>query len=423
MFKKRKIWVILSTIILIGLIVNTVYFMNKETKLRMYFHPDKLGFMGKQIEAFEKENPRIKIELIELPDNTNEKYEVISQALALEDGQVDIVSADVTWPAIFVESDWVEPLDSYFSNEDLDHLLKSAIGAGQIGDELYGISYRIDSGLLYYRKDLLEQYGYEVPKTWEELILTSKDIMAKEEGMYGMAGSWAEFEGLTCNFLEFLWSYDGEVLNHEGETVINSPNSKKALNIMSGMINTDGITPPDVTSFKSGDVRDLFNEGNLIFMRDWPTGWRKAQNPEYSKVVGNVGVAPLPFGEGHDDSHGTFGGWMYMVSKHSNNKDEAVKFIKFMLREDVEKEMVLTHNYLPSVKSLYTDEDVLDRMPYLEEMMPFLNDAWTRPQVGYYDKITYIIQREVSRVLNADIESDDGIEEMDKKITESAPGE
>jgi multiple sugar transport system substrate-binding protein len=59
-------------------------------------------------------NPKIKIKLIELPDDTNEKYEVLNSALALEDGSIDIIDSDVIWPAIFVEAGWVEPLGQYF---------------------------------------------------------------------------------------------------------------------------------------------------------------------------------------------------------------------------------------------------------------------------------------------------------------------
>ncbi len=157
-----------------------------------------------------------------MPDNTNDKYEIISQALSLGDGQIDIVDSDVIWPSIFVSSDWIEPLDSYFTEEELKPFLNSAINAGKINDTLYGIPYRIDSGMLYYRKDLLEKYGYTVPKTWEELIVTSKAIMKEEEGLYGLAGSWAEFEGLTCNYLEFLWGYDGTVLNANGQSALQS---------------------------------------------------------------------------------------------------------------------------------------------------------------------------------------------------------
>ncbi len=57
--------------------------------------------------------------------------------------------------------------------------------------------------------------------------------------------------------------------------------------------------------------------------------------------------------------------------KHSEHKKEAVKFIKYMTQADVEKDMVLTHTYLPSVKSLYQDPEILEKLPYLSEMMPF----------------------------------------------------
>lgn len=420
---KKKIGVLILCIAIVGVAVNLYAYMNREVKLRMYFHPDKLGFVARHIEAFERENPNIKIELVELPDGTNEKYEIMSQALSLEDGNIDIVDSDVIWPSIFVNAGWIEPLDSYFTEAELDQLLTSAVNAGKIGDQLYGIPYRIDSGMLYYRKDLLDKYGQTVPKTWEQLIQVSKEIMPHEEDVYGIAGSWAKFEGLTCNYLEFLWGYDGEVLNANGESTMGTPDAEKALSVMAGLINEHHVAPVEVVDFKSGDVRDMFMDGRLIFMRDWPSGWRQAQNPEVSKVAGKIGVAPLPFGEGHDDSHGTFGGWLFMVSKYSDHKKEAVAFIKYMIQEEVEKDMVMTHNYLPSIKALYQDDEILEKLPYLSEMLPFFNEAFTRPKVTNYDEITYIIQSEVTKALKEESSPEEATKAMDRRISESTPEE
>ncbi len=94
-----------------------------------------------------------------------------------------------------------------------------------------------------------------------------------------------------------------------------------------------------------------------------------------------------------------------------------------MTQADVEKDMVLTHTYLPSVKSLYQDPEILEKLPYLSEMMPFLNDAFTRPKVAHYDQISYIIQREVTKALNAEVSPEEATQSMDKQIIKSTPEE
>lgn len=414
---KNKGLLVVVALIVIGLLVNFIYIMNQKVELTLYFHPDKLGFVSKSIEEFEQLNPKIRVKLIELPDDTNAKYEVLNNALALENGSIDIIDSDVIWPAIFVDAGWVEPLDQYFTEEELSHLLESAIDAGTIHNELYAIPYRIDSGMLFYRSDLLEKYNQPVPKTWDQLIETSKIIMSGEGDMYGHAGSWYEYEGLTCNYLEYLWSNHGEVFTNGDELALNSPEAKEALKLMVDMIYTHGIVPPDVTTYTSGDVRKQFLAENLIFMRDWPAGWRRL-NADDSTVKGKVEVAPLPSFDEGESSHGTYGGWMFMISKHSAHKEEAAEFIKFMISEEKEKEMVLTHNYLPILKSLYEDPDVIEKMPFIESMLPYFNQAKPRPRVAHYDKISYILQNEVTKALTGQIEPSEASENMQEKISE-----
>jgi multiple sugar transport system substrate-binding protein len=414
--KKNQGLLIVVALIIAGLIVNFIYIMNKKVEIALYFHPDKLGFISKSIEEFERMNPKIKIKLIELPDDTNEKYEVLNSALALEDGSIDIIDSDVIWPAIFVEAGWVEPLGQYFGENELNSILQSAIDAGTINNTLYGIPYRIDSGMLFYRSDLLEKYNQSVPKTWNELIKTSQIIMEKEENMYGLAGSWYEYEGLTCNYLEFLWGNNGEVFS-DGDTLsLDSQEAKEALGIMVDMIYKYGVVPPDVTTYTSGDVRKQFLSGNLIFMRDWPAGWRYV-SAEDSDIKGKVKTAPLPTFSTDIDSSGTLGGWMFMVSKHSKHKEESVEFIKFMISEEKEREMAKTHSYLPVVKSLYSDSEIVEQMPFLDKMLPFFNQAKPRPRVAYYDKISYILQNEVTKALTGQVDPDDASDNIQNRIS------
>jgi ABC-type glycerol-3-phosphate transport system substrate-binding protein len=152
-------------------------------------------------------------------------------------------------------------------------------------------------------------------------------------------------------------------------------------------------------------------------MRDWPAGWRTV-NAEDSPVKDKVQVAPLPTFGGDATSHGTFGGWLFMISKHSNHKEEAAEFIKFMISEEKEKEMVLKHNYLPILKSLYEDPDIIEQMPFIDNMLPYFNQAKPRPMVSNYDKISYILQNEVTKALTGQEEPDEASENMQERIIE-----
>ncbi|SCZ77113.1 ABC transporter substrate-binding protein [Acidaminobacter hydrogenoformans] len=397
--KKNHI-ILLALILTSAIAVNFYYFFNRTVTLQFYAHPDKLGVMEDVIAVFENENPRIKINYVQLPDDTNDKYAIISSQLSLQNGSIDVLDADVTWPSIFVKSDWVANLDDYFNEDEIGGYLKGSIDSATVGGKLYGIPYRIDSGVLFYRKDLLMKYGYPVPKTYAELIDTASAIKAQAPELNGFSASWKNFEGLTCSFFEMLWSGGYEIDTSETPYRINAAGVAETLDLMQSMISRYKIVPEASLTYSSGDLRAAFIEGNLIFMRDWPTGWRKLS--EAPALKDKIAVAPLPSTKPGHASYGALGGWMYMVSKDSKHKKEAVQWIKFLTTYENEKLLNLKYNYIPSRIELYSDEEVLERMPFLETMLDYFNQSRPRPKVANYDELSLLLQNQIHHTLKGE---------------------
>jgi len=364
-------------------------------ELNYYSHPDEKGERNAMILAFEEQYPNVKVNLVELPTDTSKKLTMLSTVLQAEDPSLDIFDADVIWPPIFASAGWVEPIDDYLTSEEIDAYLPGAILSNEYKGSYYGIPYRTDTGMLYYRKDLLEKYDKPVPTTWDELTETAKYIIEEEGGnMSGHAGSWKQYEGLTCNLTEFIWSYGGRVLDDDGNVALNSPEAIAAVTRMTDMINKDNITPEGVITFGSGDARAVFFAGEMVFLRDWPSGWNKSQNPENSKIVGKVGIAALPTGGEGQTSYSTLGGWQIMVSAFSEHKEEAIAFAKFRAGEYSQILMAKELSHIPSLKSLYSNPEVLEAMPFLESMYPAIIHAYPRPKSPYYAELSNILQVE-----------------------------
>jgi multiple sugar transport system substrate-binding protein len=381
---------------------NYLYFSNQTITLNFYSHPDKNGTLRESIQAFEAKNTKIKINLIELPDNTNEKFEIIRTQLAKKDGSIDVIDSDVTWPAIFVASKWIEPLDKYFSETELSEHFESSIEAAKINGKLYGIPYRYDSGLIFYRKDLLEKYGFNPPESFDELLAIAKTITANEKNLYGYAGSWKNFEGLTCNYIEFLWASGGDIhIDKTGSIQFDQKEGYTALKTMSDLLYKHKIAPLDAINYSSGDLRTSFADGNLLFMRDWPAGWAVV-NAENSKVHSLVGAMPIPKLHEKATSSGAYGGWQYMIAKDSKHKSAAVKFLKFMSSAEEQKRSFLNYSYLPSKRQLYYDPEILNKIPFAIDLGTYFNMAKPRPRVKNYDEITLILQSEVHKALKGD---------------------
>ena len=429
MSKNRiKIAILLSVIIVIGF-VSYIYTQNNQSikeqvVINYYSQPDINGVVSEIISNFEKLHPDIKVNLVELPPNTDDKLITIKKAFQSGEMQVDVFDSDIVWPPIFAASGWAEPLDEHVSKEELEKFLPESVNANLYMGQLWGLPYRIDAGMLYYRKDLLEKYNKNVPMTWDELVETSTYIMEREDNIKGFGASWDEFEGLTANALEYIWSFGGSIFSdtHSQQVNINTKESIDALSFMVDMIHKHKITSNEITVYSSGDVRESFFNGDIIFMRDWSSGWELSQDAQNSEVVGKVGISELPLGDMKGNNYTTLGGWQVMVSSFSNKKEAAIEFAKYRTSEEAQKVGALKMSHLPSIKKLYNDSEINESMPFLKYMYPSFEKAYLRPVSPYYAEISKTIQNSVHRALLNELTPTQAIEliEMNlKNITQT----
>ena len=112
------------------------------------------------------------------------------------------------------------PLDDHFTSFERRKFLRATIEAGTYQGYIYGVPSRIDSGMLYYRKDLLEKYGFSPPITWDELVDQAKTIVEGERStqpaLRGYSGQFKQYEGLVCDMLEIVGSHNGSFLTEDG---------------------------------------------------------------------------------------------------------------------------------------------------------------------------------------------------------------
>ncbi len=409
--RRRKMKKLALLIFAVSLIVTGPIFGNGQkdeaegtVELNWYAHASTFNNTQETIiEKFNETNPDIKINLIELPENTSDKLQALLIALRSGDGSIDFFNADVTWTPIFASAGLIEPLDEHFPPSERAKFLPSTIDAASYNGRIWGMPFRTDAGVLYYRKDLLEKYNKSVPETWEELKDTANEIVRAERAagneMYGMAGSMKQYEGLTCNAVEWFYSNGGTVLDDTGAIAINSPENIEILTLIKEMIDL-GLFPDGILSYGSGDVRASMFQGKQVFMRAWPKAYALSQNPENSKVAGLLGVAELPRGESGTRGHSTLGGWQLFLSKSSKNKEAALKFMDFYTSEYAMKLHALNDSYLPARVSLYSDPEILREIPFFGMIEDVLANAVPRPKSPFYAETSAIIQVEIQNALN-----------------------
>lgn len=255
---------------------------------------------------------------------------------------------------------------------------------------LVGIPWYTDAGLLYYRTDLLEKHGFSgPPKTWKELTDQATKILAAEKGansaFTGFVFQGKAYEGLTCNSLEWQYSYGGgTIVDKDAKVTVNNDQVKAALELAKTWVNT--ISPQAVTGYAEEDGRTVWQGGNSAFMRNWPYAYSLGAAQD-SVIKGKFDVTQLPKGEGANaTSAATLGGWQMMVSKYSKEQDAAKEWAKYITSAELQKARAIERSTLPTIGDLYKDQEVLAANPFFGKLLEtFESGSVARPSTPTKD--------------------------------------
>jgi multiple sugar transport system substrate-binding protein len=319
------------------------------------------------IDAFEKAYPNIHVKLQSAPTDTDTNRASLITTISGGASSPDVFMGDVIWPAQFGHSGLAAPLSSYFPSSYWSSFAPGLVQGATYKGQVYGAPFFEDQGFLYYRKDLLAKEHMAVPTTWPQLETDAATLVHKGLVKYGYVWQGASYEGLTCNFMEYLGSAGGTALNSNlTQASLNSPAGMQAANFMHSLI-TSGATPSAVTTFQEAQSMSAFATGQAAFLRNWDYGWSYSQTASSpSSVVGKVGVTPLPSFSGQP-SPGTsnIGGWNLYINPHSKNTAADVTFIKWMTSPAAQTILGTQFSEIPTVQSVRQSAAVKAKNPVL----------------------------------------------------------
>lgn len=390
----------------------------KEVTLTWSFGKDATGVNAKLAKTFEEKNPGIKINIMEQPAKSDAQHNDYVTKLSSKDTSIDIMNIDIIWPPEFGASEWLEPLNAYFTKDELDKLLPGPVQGNTLNGKLYGIPLYTDAGMLFYRKDILEEAGVKPPKTFDELNNLAKSLKGKGGTEYGFVYQANQYEGLVCDILEYFWGNGGDVLGADNKAVIDSPNNVEALKFFANMTQSD-LVPKGITTYVEEDARTVFTEGKSVFMRNWPYAWAKSQE-DGSKVKGKVGVVPMPVGPSGKNPAATLGGWNLGINAYisKEKKEAAVKFVKYLVSEEAQAFSAVNGGRIPIVKSVFKNADVLKANPHFESLYDVFINAKPRPVSPIYPQISDVIQIQTHKAITGGQTPDQSVKNMQKDISD-----
>ncbi|MFI6515917.1 ABC transporter substrate-binding protein [Spirillospora sp. NPDC050679] len=359
---------------------------------------DLTGTIQKLIAKWNGAHPDEKVRLVELPEDGDQTRQQLVQNAQIKSSAYDVVRLDAVWTAEFAARRWVLPLQE--DELDTGTFVPAALETGKYRGKLYAAPWLTGTGILYYRTDLLKGAGVtKPPTTWAEML----DACAKVKktpagkGVDCYAGQYDKYEGLTVNYAEAVQSAGGQVFDPSGKPQVNTPQAKEGLKFLAEGFE-QGTIPAKGVTLKEEEGRRAFQDGKLVFHRNWAYVYALAAAKDgTSKVNGKFEVAPLPGKDG--PGSGTLGGNNLAVSAFSKHRATARDFIAYIVSLDVQREYNRTQSFPLSRAALYDDPEMIKLYPYLPVLKKSLDTAKGRPVAVRYNEVSAAVQEHVTAAI------------------------
>lgn len=435
---KRRKFIALSGLGIAGsslLSAHPLSYQGSEISLTFGHGPDDSGTIQKVIDSFNRRyKGKIRVTWKKLERESDRMHAQLVSDFNVESGEIDVFSTDVPWTAEFSSNKWTKEITKEFYRDYTpEDFLTNTLKSTYYNYRMWGVPWYTDIGMLFYRKDLLEKSGFQgPPKTWTELTRMAKKVMADSGTKYGFVLQGAEYEGGVANALEYIWNAGGRVLTGNisvagsfGQRVIdpnvitvNSSNAARGLEEVSKMIRA-GVIPKEVANFRELDSWKAFVAGDAVFMRNWPYAFGNLGDPAFAKIEqSQVGIAPIPTSNASQKSYSCQGGWNLMINTYTSEtkQDAAWKFIRFMTAPEQQKFMAMNGGFLPTYRVLYEDEEILRKMPSVQQGRSIIQNARVRPLTPYYRQMAPRISRTFNRLITGEIAGTAAVQLLEKEL-------
>jgi multiple sugar transport system substrate-binding protein len=356
--------------------------------------------IGNVVDTFNEAQSKIFVKYIELPppSSSTEVHQGLVQQLARKNGSPDVFTQDVIWIAEFAAAGWALPLDEYFGSVK-NQFFDGTIDACTYDGKLTALPWGIDSGMLFYRKDLLEEIGAKVPETWGDMVAAAMKLQADKKVKFGFLWQGKQAEVLVCDAVSVLGSNSASILSADSRSsTLASDKAVEAIQFLHDTINKYKISPSDVLSWDEEPSRAPFTGGEAAFLRNWSYVYVLSQDEKSSKVPGKVGVAPLPHFPGGKSS-ACLGGYQYGINANTKQREAAVEFLTWMASPETQLRFALKMGIAPTRPAVFDDATLGKEQPFMQSLKTVFTGATPRPKTPKYPQVSLAAQSGISRAL------------------------
>lgn len=331
-----------------------------------------------------------------------------------QDATVDIFGMDVPWATQFGRARWALPLNEHLP--DLDQRITPA-GLETFSYEGQWLAVPFWGSLtgLYYRTDILEEFGFEAPESVSEMVEIIRTVRAERPELAGLLWPGDRGDSLVMLYATLLYAFGGEYTDAEGNYRFDSPESIRAVQFLRDTI-TEGLSPEAVQIWERRESRQRFVSGDAIFSWDNHDIIVFLDDPEQSEVVGVWDFIPFP-AEPEGQSVAVTGGFGFAVNPFSSKRESAIKVMDVIASEAVQRGFALAWGPVQQYIGLYDDPVVQRYNPNSEKLGPLVEIALNRPPSENYAELSGLLQEELNAAITGTRPVSQALANMQRRAT------
>ena len=364
----------------------------------------------------------------------------------------DLLRMDNGWTIPFIQRGQIVNLSQELPTETVqsineNYFSASITAASDQDGNLYGVPYQIGLPTVQYRKDLVEEAGFNPteenwatePMSWEKFSNVISQTKEQAGLDYGYAWQGSNYVGLSCcTFNEMMSSWGGAYfggmdtlfgpvgdrpITVEEEPVINALRMGRTLirgqDDEFALEGYQSISPTNVLQWTEGPSQTQFVDGNAVSLRYWPSSL-----PPAREAFGeDLGAMPIPYGvqpseskyEGLGGTCSALGGWNMTLNPNSKNKEAALQVLQAMTSDAFRQFQLTELDLLPPDAGILSGgqiEDVPVWGKYADTLNVAGENAVPRPVTVVWPDESPAIAERVSAVLAAQQSPSDGMSQL-----------
>ncbi|MCG8514941.1 MAG: sugar ABC transporter substrate-binding protein [Halanaerobiales bacterium] len=429
---KKLVLVLVGLVFFVMILVPSV--MARDIKITIWDAPrwreqgnedgDQFYWIKDRIAKFEELHPGVKVELVEVP--WKELGEKLNIAIAGRDWP-DIAPVDISGGTVklkHLEQGVVEPLNSFFTEEELADFYSGALESYNYQGHLYGIPTSMTVHALMLNLDLFQERGVEPPKdgkwTWDQFVDKMKKLTFDRDGdgeidVYGF--STYILKGYYEAWPFFLMDGARPLSPDNTTYTFDHPEAISAVEKFAALKFKHKVAPMEMGGADVGGTFQAFanKEQRTVAVQPWAS-WAIATLRTNEKYKTNFMVAEYPVGKsGKPVTIGGSGGFLVFKQSNPEKLKMVVEFAKFIT--DTEQQYTFAVNYgtFPARKSAQEMDPFKDN-PQMQMAAKMLKDAITVPRHTNWAQIDERIQAQLQLVLNGEKTAEEALKDAGKQL-------